>query len=103
MSNTYPNEPITIRSARASDRPQLERLAQRDSRVAPAGRLLVAETDGAIRAALSLDTGAVVADPFHPTRALVDLLRTRAAQTPTGTRRLRIVANSPAALETRAA
>jgi hypothetical protein len=55
-------------------------LAQRDSRLVPAGMLLVAEVDGQVRAVLSLDTGEVVADPFVPSAALVDLLRTRARQ-----------------------
>jgi hypothetical protein len=36
---------------------------------------LVAEVGGEVRAALSLRDGAVVADPFHPTAALAELLR----------------------------
>ena len=47
---------------------------------APAGRVLVAEVDGELLAAISLDDGAVVADPFEPTAALVELLRARARQ-----------------------
>ena len=42
--------------------------------------MLAAFTAGRIRAAIDLSSGAVVADPFEPTAALVELLRTRAAQ-----------------------
>ena len=71
---------IFIRSATASDGPALRRIAERDSRHVPAGELLVAEVDGEIRAALSLSTREAVADPFHPTAALVELLGIRARQ-----------------------
>jgi hypothetical protein len=73
---------ISIRLAGAADALSLQRVAQRDSRAVPDGRLLVAEVAGEIRAALSLETGESVADPFHPTAALVDLLRLRARQSP---------------------
>jgi hypothetical protein len=102
MSITYPNEAITIRTATDRDRTPLARLAQRDSRPVPGGPLLIAESEGSIRAALALDTGAVIADPFHRTRPLVDLLRARATQAAPRDRGLRIVASSPA-LATRAA
>ena len=42
----------------------------------------MAEVAGEVQAALSLDTGESVADPFRPTAALVDLLRLRARQSP---------------------
>jgi hypothetical protein len=44
------------------------------------GDVLVAEVDGTLWAALSLETGAVVADPFRPTAELRSLLALRAAQ-----------------------
>jgi hypothetical protein len=47
---------------------------------APCGRALLAEVDGALRAALPLDGSAPIADPFHRSSELVDLLRVRAAQ-----------------------
>ena len=72
--------PVSIRLACARDTPALQRLADRDSRPLPAGDLLVAEVAGELRAALSLATGESVADPFHPTAALVELLRLRASQ-----------------------
>jgi hypothetical protein len=61
--------------------------------------LLVAEVDGEVRAALSLDTGEAVADPFAPSAALVDLLRTRARQLngkPVRRRRRGLLARGPA-------
>jgi hypothetical protein len=42
--------------------------------------VLVAEVDGSLWAALSLDSGAVVADPFRPSMELRSLLALRAAQ-----------------------
>jgi hypothetical protein len=71
---------ISIRPFADSDAEAVRAVAQRDSSVVPAGALLVAEVDGAVRAALSLDTAEVVADPFAPSAALVDLLRIRARQ-----------------------
>jgi hypothetical protein len=41
---------------------------------------LLAEVDGQLRAALALTGGAVIADPFHPTADLIDLLHARAHQ-----------------------
>ena len=77
---TAPAE-IRIREATDADRPALERLAALDSRKLPRGRLLVAEVDGELRAALSLDEATFVADPFEPTADVVALLSMRAAQT----------------------
>jgi hypothetical protein len=53
-------------------------LAALDSRRLPSGELFVAEVGGQLVAAVSIDTGAVVADPFEPTAAIVDLLRVHA-------------------------
>jgi hypothetical protein len=69
---------VSIRVANASDLPALRRVAGRDTRLLPAGDLLVAVVSGEVRAALSLRTGESVADPFHPTASLVELLRLRA-------------------------
>jgi hypothetical protein len=72
--------PITIRIATPDDHLGLARLAALDSaESAPPGRILLAEVDGELHAALSLDDGSVIADPFHPTLHLVELLRTHAA------------------------
>jgi hypothetical protein len=81
---------IVIRLSRAEDERALERLAGLDSAAVPAAPMLVAEADGALRAALSLHDGAVIADPFHRTAPLVALLVARAQQLrgePSGRRR----------------
>jgi hypothetical protein len=69
-----------IRYAERGDERALARLAGRDSRPVPAGALLVAASDGEIRAALSLDGRGAIADPFHPTAELVRLLEVRRTQ-----------------------
>ena len=67
--------PLTIRHANANDFPALERLAALDSHRIPSGELFVGEVDGRLLAALSIDTGSVIADPFEHTAAIVDVLR----------------------------
>jgi hypothetical protein len=71
---------IVIRQSRPEDERALERLAGLDSAAVPAAPILVAEADGALRAALSLHDGAVIANPFHRTAPLVALLTARAEQ-----------------------
>lgn len=74
------HSPITIRLATPDDHLGLARLAALDSAdSAPPGRVLLAEVDGELHAALSLQDGSVVADPFHPTLHILELLRTHAA------------------------
>jgi hypothetical protein len=85
--------PITIRVATPDDHPGLARLAALDSAEGvPPGRLLIAEVDGELRAALSLHDGSAIADPFHPTLHILELLSTHAAaeaERGRGLRRLR--------------
>jgi hypothetical protein len=76
LANLAPT--VIIRAARGSDGPALRRLAELDSQPVPAGELLVAETDDEVVAALSIETGARVADPFRRTKDVVDLLTYRA-------------------------
>jgi hypothetical protein len=71
---------ISIRPFADADAQAVRSVAERDSSIVPAGVLLVAEVDGELRAALSLDSGEVVADPFAPSKAMVELLRVRAGQ-----------------------
>jgi hypothetical protein len=68
-------QPVTIRHAAAADLASLERLAALDSRRIPSGELFVAEIGGRLLAATSIDTGAVIADPFEYTAPIVELLR----------------------------
>jgi hypothetical protein len=44
----------------------------------PAGRLLVAEVEGELLAAVAIESGAAIADPFRRTADLDALLQTRA-------------------------
>jgi hypothetical protein len=71
-------EAVVIRRAYPDDAPALGRLATLDSRRPITGAALVAERDGRILAALSLDDGRAIADPFAPTADLVALLRVHA-------------------------
>jgi len=85
---------ITIRHAATDDMKSLERLAALDSRRVPSGELFVAEVDGRLLAATSIDTGAVIADPFEHTAAIVELLQIQA-------RTARPAAALPAAVDQR--
>lgn len=72
------NTALTIRRATDRDAFALKRLAAIDSAYPPTGEVLLAEMGDELWAAVSVDTGAVVADPFRPSGDLVDLLRFRA-------------------------
>jgi hypothetical protein len=77
-SGETPVTRLTLRYAAAADGPRLRRLAELDSAQVPSGALLVAEVDGRLRAALAMDGGTVIADPFHRGGELIELLRLRA-------------------------
>jgi hypothetical protein len=84
------NPMITIRQAYADDELVLTRLAALDSApIVPQQPLLLAEVDGELRAALSLDDGTAIADPFFPTADLLDLLRVHARAINSRSRRRR--------------
>lgn len=74
------HDPLTVRFAAAADAPALARLAELDCAPLPPAPLLVGERDGRPIVALSLSDGAVVANPFVPTRDVVALLELRARQ-----------------------
>jgi hypothetical protein len=69
---------LTIRRATAADEFAVRRLSALDSAFPPTGDVLLAEMDDELWAALSIDTGHAVADPFRSSGDLVDLLRFRA-------------------------
>jgi hypothetical protein len=73
-------EPIMIRHSTSGDRAGVEELAELDGRPAPVGETLLAEVDGKLWAAVGVDDGAAVADPFLPTADVVWLLQIRAEQ-----------------------
>jgi hypothetical protein len=68
---------LTIRPADAADAGALFRLAALDSAYPPTGDMLIAEVGNELWAAIDVDTGDTIADPFRPSGELVDLLRLR--------------------------
>ena len=73
---------LVLRPATSADTADLERLAALDSARPLAGEVVLAHADGEVRAAVSLETGRVVADPFYPSLELVPLLRAAAGESP---------------------
>jgi hypothetical protein len=77
---TLEPESITIRPLREEDVPAVELLAELEERVVPSGPLLLAEVEGTVEAAIGLEGGETVANPFSESEAAVSLLHVRAAQ-----------------------
>jgi len=71
---------VALRPATETDVPAVRRLAALDSAVVPSDPLLLAVVEAQVRAAISLTTDEVIADPFTPTAAVVELLVLRAAR-----------------------
>ena len=72
---------VLIRPASARDEPDIARLAALEERPELAGgERLIGELGGRVVAALDVRSGRAVADPFVPTRGVVELLGLRAAQ-----------------------
>jgi hypothetical protein len=71
---------ITIRHSNEVDQSELVRLAQLDDRDVPAGESLLAYVGDELRAALPLQERQPIADPFHLTGDVIELLRLRARQ-----------------------
>jgi hypothetical protein len=71
---------ITIRHSSEVDRAELLRLAQLDDREVPEGESLLAYVGDELRAAVPLKGRGAIADPFHLTRDVIELLRVRARQ-----------------------
>src|SRR3954465_13665762 len=69
---------LVLRADRPTDEQALRRLAALDSVRPIKGRALLAEVDGRAIAAIGIDDGKVVADPFEHTAELVELLKGRA-------------------------
>jgi hypothetical protein len=66
---------ITIRQSTPFDRRAIERVAALDSGRVPQGQVLVALEDGEVRAVMPMDGSRPLADPFHHTAELVELLQ----------------------------
>jgi hypothetical protein len=71
---------VTLRFGSVDDEKSLTRLAALDSARPLEQPVLIAEVNGQLLAALALSDGTVIADPFHRTDYLIDLLRARAGQ-----------------------
>jgi hypothetical protein len=87
--------PLEIRPSRPSDVGALADLAQLDSARVPAEPLLVAEHGGRVVAAIGVLNRRVIADPWLPTAAAVDLLQAAAAEARGPERRRRWSARLP--------
>ncbi len=82
---------INIRRLTGADAEAVEQLGQLDSAARPPrGELLGVEIEGRLLAAISLDDGTTIADPFSRTQELRNLLDLRARQL-RGRRRARFV------------
>jgi hypothetical protein len=86
--------PLVLRPATSADTAELERLAALDSARPLEGDVLLAYAGGEVRAALAVESGRAVADPFWPSGDLVELLRAAAGDRPR--RRLRRRVTRPA-------
>jgi hypothetical protein len=73
-------ERASIRPFADRDIDAIRRLAALDSKPVPVGGVLVAEQAGELVAALPLDGGEVLADPFRPTAEVVALLERKASE-----------------------
>ena len=73
---------LVLRPATSADTADLERLAALDSARPLSGEVMLAHVDGDVRAAVSLETGRSVADPFYPSLELLPLLRAAAGERP---------------------
>jgi hypothetical protein len=87
---------VTIRRARPADATALRHLAALDEAEPLAGDAIVAEVDGELWAAIGVDGGRTISDPFRPAAHARELLQLRAAMlgrpSPSGiARRTRIV------------
>ena len=80
----YTRPPQTVRTAielrLSACREELERLAQLSERPLHEGDWLIADIDGVPVAAVSVDDGATVYDPFKPTNQALSLLKLRRKQ-----------------------
>jgi hypothetical protein len=86
--------PLVLRPATSADTANLERLAALDSARPLEGDVLLAYAGGEVRAALAVESGRAVADPFWPSADLVELLHAAAGDRPR--RRLRRRVTRPA-------
>ena len=87
---------LTIRDGLPTDAAALERLAELDSSRSLHSPVLLAEVDGELWAAVSIDDQRIIADPFRPSGALKPVLAERARQRRHSDRRRRPRERRPA-------
>ncbi len=75
----FPANAYKIRLAGDHDADELARLAELDSAVPLEHPIMIGFVDGRAAAAMDLDSGRTIADPFVPTAALLVHLRMRAS------------------------
>ncbi|HEV7883855.1 MAG TPA: hypothetical protein VGO81_09805 [Solirubrobacteraceae bacterium] len=80
VASTLAHDAVVIRPARDADLLALHDLAELDSAAPLVGPVLVAIVDGRPWAAIGVDDGRVIADPFRESGAAVELLRLRVTQ-----------------------
>jgi len=73
----YSTNAFVVRQSTEDDEPALRRLAELDSKRPLRGAALIGEIGGLPAAAVSLNDGRLIADPFQPTAVLSQLLRMR--------------------------
>jgi hypothetical protein len=74
----YPANVYVIRLAGDADEAALQRLAELDSAAPLEHPILIGEIGGRVSAAIDLDSGRSIADPFQHTATLLSHLRMRA-------------------------
>jgi hypothetical protein len=74
------DEGLTVRAACQRDAEAVRLLAALEGVTMPSGPMLVAEVGDDVLAALPLDGGRALADPFRPSAHMVELLELRARQ-----------------------
>jgi hypothetical protein len=79
-ADAYASQSVVLVQVRSDDNDAVRRLAELDDAPGLEGSALLALVDGQPVAALSLEDGRVVADPFRFTTGPVSLLRLRADQ-----------------------
>ena len=74
LSTPTAPQDVRFRLADCTDAAALLRLAALDSAAVPTSPLAVAEVGGELVAALSVNGGHAIADPFHRTASLIEML-----------------------------
>jgi hypothetical protein len=79
-ASTLAHDAVVIRAARDADLVALHELAELDSAAPLSGPVLLALVGGRPWAAIGVEDGRVIADPFRASGAAVELLRLRFGQ-----------------------